>query len=300
MNRFQSIEVFVAVVEEGSFTGAAERVNMSRASVSSCVIKLEEHLGAQLLNRTTRRVTLTEVGRIFHQRCIHVVKDLIDAEREAGELQNAPKGELRIIAPSNFGLADIGNAITDFLLAYPDIRVDLTLSDYYVDPIEAGYDIAIKVDELPDTAQASLVARKIIFSSPRILCASPEYLERRGLPKTPEDLVDHACLSYSYLEKPLQWRLIGPQGECNIKVTGPLITSHGQVLSAAVMRGLGIAYAPRYFFADAIEEGRLQIVLPQYVAPAVGIYSIFPASRRVPIKVRAFNEFMGQFFAAKR
>jgi DNA-binding transcriptional LysR family regulator len=186
-----------------------------------------------------------------------------------------------------------------FLLAYPKMRINLTLSDCYVDPIAAGYDIAIRVDEPHDTAQSSLVARKVILSSHCVLCASPRYLKRRGMPVRPSDLVNHSCLSYSYLEKPFEWRLKGQEGESIVKVSGPLATSHGQILKAAVLRDLGIAYAPRYFLSDAINEGDVQVVLPEYKAPDVDIYSVFPKSKRISMKVRVFNDFIGRFFSSK-
>jgi DNA-binding transcriptional LysR family regulator len=177
------------------------------------------------------------------------------------------------------------------------MKVSLDLSDLPVDPIAAGYDIAIRVDEPRDTAQSSLISRKIILSSVRVICAAPDYLHRRGVPEVFEDLARHDCISYSYLEKPTEWHLIGPEGERVIKVSGPLITGHGQILRTAALSGLGITYAPRVFVNDALNTGNLLMVLPQYSVPEVNIYSIFPATRRASAKVRAFNEFMEQFFA---
>jgi DNA-binding transcriptional LysR family regulator len=298
MDRFEMMRVFACVVEAGGFTRAAERLALSRAVVSKHVIQLEERLGVRLLNRTTRRVSLTETGRAFHQHCTRILADVEEAERAVSELHSEPRGELRVVAPTNFGLPDLGTAITEFMTTYPRVRIDLSLNDRYVDPIEAGYDIAVRIGEPRDTAWSSLMARKI-NTSRRILCASPEYLARCGVPQRPEDLSDHDCLCYSYLDTPAEWRLIGPKGECTVKVWGPLVTSHGQVLKMAVLRGLGIAYGPTYFFHDDILAGRVQMVLPQFRAPEVSIFSVYPASRHLSAKVRAFNDFMVRYFAAR-
>ena len=198
MDRFENTRVFVAVVEAGNFTAAAERLGISRAAASKHVLQLEERLSARLLNRTTRRVSVTEAGRAFYEQCRRILADLEEAERSAGELHNEPRGELRIIAPTNFGLAEIGAAITDLVLAYPRLRINLTLNDRVTDPIEEGYDIAISVGR-PRGTSSSLIARKL-NTSRRILCAAPDYLARRGTPRQPEDLAQHACLTYSYLE----------------------------------------------------------------------------------------------------
>ena len=177
-------------------------------------------------------------------------------------MHNEPRGELRVIAPTNFGLAEIGTAITDFLVAYPQLRINLTMNDRVTDPIEGGYDIAISVD-MPRGTSSSLVVRKL-NTSRRILCAAPDYLKRRGTPQTPEDLAAHDCLSYSYVARPDEWHLIGADGERVVKVSGPIVTSHRHVLRAAAVRGLGIAYGPADFFRDDLEAGRSAQVLPEY------------------------------------
>jgi DNA-binding transcriptional LysR family regulator len=295
MDRFENTKVFAAVVESGGFTAAAERLGLSRAAVSKHVQQLEERLGARLLDRTTRRVSVTEAGRVFYQQCRRILSDLEDAERAAGELHNEPRGELRVIAPTNFGLAEIGTAITDLLLAYPRLHINLTFNDRGGDPIEGGYDVAIFVGR-PRGTSASLIIRKL-NTSRRILCAAPDYLKRRGVPKQPEDLTSHDCLSYSYLEEPDEWHLIGRDGERVVKVSGPIITSHRQVLRTAAVRGLGIAYGPIIFFHDDLEAGRVVRVLPRFELPEATIYAVYPASRQLSAKVRAFNDFMARYFA---
>src|ERR1700733_10028440 len=207
MDRFENTRVFAAVVEAGNFTAAAERLGISRAAASKHVLALEDRLSARLLNRTTRRVNVTEAGRAFYEQCRRILADLEDAERAAGELHNEPRGELRVIAPTNFGLAEIGTAITDLIVAYPRLHITLTFNARVTDPIEGGYDVAISAGR-PRGTSSSLVVRKL-NSSRRILCAAPDYLSRRGIPQQPEDLGVHDCLSYSYLDEPDEWHLIG-------------------------------------------------------------------------------------------
>jgi DNA-binding transcriptional LysR family regulator len=296
MDRFENVRVFVAVVDGGGFTRAAERLGLSRAATSKHVLQLEERLGARLLHRTTRRVSVTAAGRSFYEQCRGILADLDEAERSAGELHNEPRGELRVIAPTNFGLADIGTAICDFLVAYPLLRLSLTLNDRPPDPIEGGYDVAISVGR-PRGASTSLIVRKLNISR-RVLCAASDYLKRRGTPRTPEDLSRHDCLSYSYVAAPEEWHLIGADGERVAKVSGPIVTSHRHVLRTAAVRGLGIAYGPIDFFRDDLAAGRLSAVLPDYRLPEATIYAVYPVSRRLSAKVKAFNDFMTRHFAA--
>jgi DNA-binding transcriptional LysR family regulator len=296
VDRFENTRVFAAVVEAGGFSRAAERLGLSRAAASKHVQQLEERLGARLLHRTTRRVSVTAAGRTFYEQCRRILADLEAAEQSAGELHNEPRGELRVIAPTNFGLAEIGTAITDFLVSYPQLRVNLTMNDRLTDPIEGGYDIAISVD-MPRGTSSSLIARKL-NTSRRILCAAPDYLERRGTPQKPEDLTAHDCLSYSYVAAPEEWHLTGAAGERVVKVSGPIVTSHRHVLRSAVLRGLGIAYGPIDFFRDDVEAGRLVRVLARHRLPEAKIYAIFPANRQLSAKVKVFNDFMARYFAA--
>jgi DNA-binding transcriptional LysR family regulator len=296
MDRFENTRVFATVVEAGNFTAAAERLGISRAAVSKHVLQLEDRLGARLLNRTTRRVSVTESGRTFYQQCRRILAELEDAERAAGELHNEPRGELRIIAPTNFGLAEIGSAITDLALAYPRLRINLSLNDHVTDPIAEGYDIAISVGR-PRGASSSLIARKL-NTSRRILCAAPDYLARRGTPQWPEDLAQHACLTYSYLEPPDEWHLIGHDGERVVKISGPIVTSHREVLKTAAVRGLGIAYGPVIFFREDLKAGRVVEVLPKFKLPEATIYAVYPAGQRRSAKVLAFNDFMTRYFGA--
>ncbi len=296
MDRFENLRVFAAVIEAGGFTAAAQQLGLSRSATSKHVQQLEQRLGARLLDRTTRRVSATAAGRAFYEQCRRILAELEEAERSAGELHNEPRGELRVVAPTNFGLAEIGTAITDFVAAFPRLRVNLTMSDRLSDPIEGGYDIAISVD-MPRGASSSLIARKL-NTSRRILCAAPDYLTRRGTPQIPEDLVGHGCLSYSYIAVPDEWHFVGAGGERVVKVSGPIVTSHRHVLRTAAVRGLGIAYGPIDFFREDVGAARLVQVLGDYQLPEATIYAVYPVSRRLSAKVKVFNDFMGRFFAA--
>jgi DNA-binding transcriptional LysR family regulator len=296
MDRFENARVFATVIEAGGFTAAAQRLGLSRAATSKHVMQLEDRLGARLLDRTTRRVSATAAGRRFYEQCRRILAELEEAERSASELHNEPRGELRVIAPTNFGLTDIGTAITDLIAAYPRLRLNLTLNDHVTDPIEAGYDIAISVG-MPRGTSSSLIVRKL-NTSRRVLCAAPDYLTRRGTPRTPEDLTGHDCLSYSYIAVPDEWHLIGGDGERVVKVAGPIVTSHRHVLRTAAVRGFGIAYGPIDFFRDDLDAGHLTQVLPDYQLPEATIYAVFPASHRLSAKVKAFNDFMARHFAA--
>jgi DNA-binding transcriptional LysR family regulator len=298
MDRFENARVFTTVIEAGGFTRAAERLGLSRAATSKHVLQLEARLGARLLDRTTRRVSATAAGRTFYEQCRRILAELDEAERSASELHNEPRGELRVVAPTNFGLAEIGTAITDLIAAYPHLRINLTLSDRLTDPIEGGYDIAISVG-MPRGASSSLIARKL-NTSRRILCAAPEYLLRRGTPRTPEDLAGHDCLSYSYVAVPEEWHLTGADGERMVKVTGPIVTSHRHVLRTAAVRGLGIAYGPVDFFRGDLEAEGLLRVLPDHQLPEATIYAVYPVSRRLSAKVKVFNDFMARYFAASQ
>jgi DNA-binding transcriptional LysR family regulator len=292
MDRFENARVFVAVIEAGGFTRAAQRLGLSRAATSKHVLQLEERLGARLLQRTTRRVSVTAAGRTFYEQCRRILADLEEAERSAGELHNEPRGELRVIAPTNFGLTEIGTAVADLIVAFPRLRINLTLNDRVTDPIEGGYDIAISVD-LPRGTSSSLVARKL-YTSRRVLCAAPDYLARHGTPQRPEDLLNHACLAYSYLEVPDEWHLTGAGGERVVKVSGPIVTSHPHVLTTAAVRGLGIAYGPTVFFRNDLDRRRLVQVLADYRLPEATIYSVYPVSKQRSAKITVFNDFMAR------
>jgi DNA-binding transcriptional LysR family regulator len=299
VDRFEEMRVFAAVVDAQGFSRAAERIGLSRVSISKHIAHLEERLGVRLLNRTTRQVSVTEAGAGFHQHCRRILSEVEEAERSATTRHREPVGELRVVAPINFGLADLGRAITDLLISHPMLQIDLSLNDRVIDPIEAGFDVAIRVGRPEDVISANLVVCPITTSK-RILCASPEYLQQRGIPRQPQDLENHACLSYSYVDEPHLWRFRRDDAEIVVKVSGPIVTSAGGVLSTAAVRGLGVAYGPMHFFQDELETGRLRRVLEDFELPHVTIYGVYPATRFPAAKILAFFDFMTRYFERTR
>lgn len=285
------MRAFAGVVEAGGFTSATGRTGMSRAVVSRNILDLEDRLGARLLNRTTRQVSLTEAGQVFYDKCRRILDELAEAEQAATDTASGPQGELRVVAPVNFGLGELGPGITEFLVAYENIRITLSLNDRPIDPIEAGYDIAIRVSQHEIQPPQNLDICKIATSD-RILCASPDYLDSNGEPQTPQDLQTHACLCYSYVEQPDVWQFSRSKKQYAVPVQARVTTSASSVLATGAVRGLGIAYGPAAFFRTELADGKVREVLNNYKLPQVSIYSLFARSKHPAPKVEAFNAFM--------
>jgi DNA-binding transcriptional LysR family regulator len=242
MDRLSAMEVFTNVAEFEGFSAAASHLGISRASVSKQVIQLEESLGARLLNRTTRRVSVTEVGEAYYERCKRVLAEVEEADLLVEQLHSEPRGTLKVSAPMSFGVAHLGPAVSDFLSEYRELSISLTLNDRFTDLIEEGFDIAIRIAQ---SADSSLIARRL--SGVRcVMTATPEYLERKGVPTKPQDLSGHQCLSYSYLASGLEWSIFGPNGATSVKVSGPLKANNGEVLLQAARQNLGVAFLPNF------------------------------------------------------
>jgi len=297
-NKVEQMRAFQAVVETGGFSRATGRIGMSRAAVSRHIIDLEDRLGVRLLNRTTRQMSLTEAGETFYEKCCRILEEIDHAERSVSDSSTGPQGNLRVVAPVNFGLSDLGEAVVEFLQAFPLIQLDLSLSDQTVDPMEGGYDIAIRLQmsepQIPKTLDIVRISQ-----STRILCASPVYLDRHGEPLDPDALGDHQCLSYSYVDDPGTWRLSRGDQEYAVPVSSRITTSAGRVIAAATEQSLGIGYGPEAFFRDALAEGTIRQVLADYDLPCASIYSLSARSRYVPAKIGAFNTFMERFFVGR-
>lgn len=296
MENLADIAVFVRVVERGSFTLAAEALALSRAAVSKYVSRLEERLGARLLHRTTRRLSLTEAGAALFEASRGAIERIEEAEAAVARLQSAPRGTLRVSAPMSFGLLHLGPALVDFAGEHPQVAVDLRLDDRFVNLVEDGIDVAIRIGALTDS---SLVARKLATAR-SLVCASPEYLARNGEPETPEDLVTHECLVYSYLSTPNVWRFTAPDGRAlAVAVGGSLRINNGILLAQAAIAGQGILATPSFYVSDALRAGRLRAVLAHYKLPDIGIYAVYPQRAHVPPKVRAFVDFLARRFGRK-
>jgi DNA-binding transcriptional LysR family regulator len=288
MDHLTGMAVFAKVVETGTFTGAAKALGLSKGAVSKQVARLEDRLGARLLNRTTRRSSLTEVGSAFYERCRRIVAEAEEAELAVTRLHAEPRGTLRVNLPMSFGLRHIAEALPDFMAAYPEINLDVTLDDRVVDVIDEGYDLVVRITDLPDS---TLIARRI--APFRVAtCAAPAYWDAHGRPRHPDDLRGHACLLYSYLSNLNEWRFRGSAGPIAVRVDGPLRGNNGDMLRAAAVAGRGIIHSPTFIVGADLQAGRLECVLTEFEEEARGIYAVYPQNRHLTAKVRAFVDFM--------
>lgn len=296
MNQLDSMRAFTKVVDAGGFAAAARELGVSRSVVNKQVIRLENELGAQLLRRSTRRVTPTETGLAFYQRCIGILGEIDEAFAAVSELQAEPRGPLRINAPMSFGYLHLASAVSQYMAAYPEVHVELLLNDRFVDPIEEGFDLTVRVGE--PQATTSLVTRELT-SMPRVLCASPEYLERHGEPTHPDDLRLHRCLHYGYQTSGNLWRLQGPSGERSYPVNCTMWSNNGDVLKVAAAAGQGIAFLPAFIVGDLLRSGALQRVLPSYPPAAIALCALYPRHRHLTTKVRLLIDLLERNFAQK-
>ncbi len=296
MDHLTDIAVFVRVVERGSFTRAADELQLSRAVVSKYLSRLEERLGARLLNRTTRRLSLTEAGAALFEASRGAIERIVEAEDTVARFQKAPRGRLGVSAPMGFGILHLGAAVADFLKVHPEVTLDLRLDDRFVNLVEERVDLAIRIGRLTDS---SLVARKL-SSACSVVCASPAYLAENGEPEVPEDLATHNCLQYAYLSSANVWRFTGPDGrDIPVAVTGNVRANNGLFEREAAIAGLGILMTPSFYVSDAVRAGRLRRILPRYRLPDLGIHAVYPQREHVPPKVRAFVDFLAERFGRK-
>lgn len=289
MDKFAALNVFKHVVEAQGFAAAARQLGMSRSAVNRLVIALEAELGAQLLSRTTRRVAPTATGLAFYERARAILGDLEEAEHAVGESHATPKGGMRINAPMTFGTMHLASAITDFMARYDDIQVQLVLNDRFVDPVEEGFDLTIRIAEPQD--DTSLVDHRLIEAR-RVLCASPDHIAKHGTPAHPRELKSRRCLHYGHLPTGSAWRLTGPDGRHDIRVNGVLCSNNGEVLKTAALDGLGIALLPTFIVAEALRAGRLVAVLPDFRPPEIWVCVIYPPGRHLSAKVRLLTDFL--------
>lgn len=293
MDKFECIRAFTQVVAANGFAAAARKMGLSRSAVNKLVINLENELGVQLLHRSTRRVSPTASGLAFYERCIGILADLEAAEQAVTQLQEEPKGFLRVNAPMSFGTLHLAPALADFLQQYPELQVQLTLNDRFIDPIEEGFDLTIRIAQTPESA--SLVIHQLAPAK-RVLCAAPGYLVDRGQPHHPADLSKHSCLHYGHLANAGQWLLSGPDGEHRVAIQGILCSNNGEVLKTMALSGLGITLLPRFIVGPELEQGNLQVVLPDYQPPQTYIYGLYPLNRHLSIKIRLLIDFLKQRF----
>ena len=261
MDTLTGMRTYAAVVDTGSFTQAAERLGLSKALTSKYVGQLEEHLGVRLLNRTTRRLSVTEVGQAYYQHCRQLLDDLDELEAAVRQQQASPQGQLRVAAPLIFGEGYLTRTVADYLREQPGVSVELVLADRFVDIVDEGFDLAVRIGRLADS---SLIARRL-GPCRHVLCASPGYLEKHGTPRTPEDLTGHRTLSYGYHDTPREWRMIAPDGRyLTVPVNSTVHMNNSLALREAILNDAGIVLIPTFIVGSDLQAGRLQKVLPAY------------------------------------
>ena len=294
MDRLTEMEAFATVVDQGGFTDAAKKMGISKSAVSKHVSSLEARLGARLLNRTTRRVSPTEIGLAYYDRARRVLNDAGEADALVTAMQSAPSGLLRISVATDFGVNHLSPIIGDFLQEFPDITVNMVLNNRYVELISEGFDMAVRIGELEDS---TLRARKLTSTAKRMI-ASPSYLQHYGRPMRIDDLNEHKLLHYSNQSNGNLWKITAPSGEKRqVRTSGWLTVNDGQSLLNAAISGLGIAYLPTFLYADAMREGLVEEAIPDLPVEPLGIYAVYPPGRFTQPKVRAFIDFLVKKFA---
>jgi DNA-binding transcriptional LysR family regulator len=289
MDRLTAMEVFVRIVETGSFSAVARDLGMTQPTVSKQLSALERQLKTRLLNRSTRRLSLTEAGTAYYESCKRIIDNVRDAEANLGILQTQLSGVLRINTSIGLGQAYVGNLVLKFQKLHPGLSIDLSYTDRFVDLVEEGIDLAIRVGHLNDS---SLAARRI-GSTARSVVATPAYLAKHGTPQVPEDLAKgHNCLLYAYLSTGNEWVFRGADGPVRVRVSGNFRANNGDAIKQAVLSDLGIAITPDWFVLREIEDGRMKTFLGDFAPAPADINAVYPSARHVSTKVRAFTEFL--------
>jgi DNA-binding transcriptional LysR family regulator len=290
------MQVFVSIVETGSFAAAAAKLDLSRAMVTRHVTSLEVRLGARLLNRTTRKLSLTEAGSAYFERCQQVLEDMDEADAIVTRMSAAPRGRLRVNSAVSFGVRYLAPVVGEHLQRHPEVSIDLSLNDRVVDLVDEGYDLALRIGDLPPS---NLVARKI-GTTKLVVCAAPAYFARHGMPRVPGDLVRHTCFDYSYWTTPNQWPFTDASGRTEaVRISGPLTTNSGDALCAAAVSGAGVIHEPSFIVADDLAAGRLQAALMNYDTRELGIYAVYASRRHLSPKVRTFVDFLAERFGGR-
>ncbi|WP_233837640.1 LysR family transcriptional regulator [Paraburkholderia sp. ZP32-5] len=293
MDRLRAYEVFVTVVKRGSFTRAADALDTSPANVTRYVNELEAHLGARLLNRTSRKLSLTGSGETLYARCKSILDDVAETEGLVSSASVEPRGRLRINAPVSFGILHLAPLWPEFMRRYPQVELDVALIDRVVDIVDEGYDLAIRISRAGSANQA---ARKLATST-NILCASPDYLARRGYPVAPADLIDHQCIGYSYAATGDEWQLIDGKGKAHVvKVNCAMRSNNGDTARAAALAGQGVIWQPTFLVGDDLRAGKLVRILPKYRLPDIDVLALYPSRRHLSAKTRAMIDFLVDAF----
>ena len=296
MDTLSSMRAFAKVVEKSGFAAAARDMGLSRSVVNKAVIQLEKQLGTQLLTRSTRKVTPTESGLAFYDRCIQILADLDEAVSSIKDLQENPTGNLRVNAPMSFGTLHLASAVSDFMDLYPEVHMELVLNDRFVDPIEEGFDLTLRIAE--PVYSTSLITKEIVTAR-RVLCASQAYIDEAGKPEKPTDLKNHRCLHYGYQASGSQWRLQGPDGEQTYPIDCVMWSNNGEVLRTAATHHQGIALLPTFIVGEALQTGQLYTVLPDYPPLDITVSALYPRHRHLSAKVQLFIQLLEERFGGR-
>ena len=296
MDLFKSIQAYVATVDAGSLVDAAEQLGTSNAAVSRYLAALEEHLGARLLNRTTRRLSMTAAGQDFYHRAQTILADVAEAEAVAGATTSSPSGLLRISAPMSFGIGTLSHIMPGFLARYPDLRIDIDLTDRVTDLINDGVDVAVRIAREPATT--NVIVRKIAPVK-MIICAAPSYLEKRGVPHVPDDLHQCETLNYSYLSSGDNWTLTHADGRQSVVRIKPRVhATNGDILRELAIAGHGIIMQPDFIVGAALETGALKTILNEWSIDGYHLYAIYLSRKFLSAKVRAFIDYLADAMAS--
>ena len=292
MDQLQCMEVFVQVADTGNFSQVARDRGLSNSVVSKYVATLEEDLGVRLLNRTTRSLSLTEIGEDYRSRCRQILDHVENARQSVTSLHIEPRGLLRINAPMSFGIMHLGGVISRFTEAYPDVEIDLELNDRFIDVVGEGFDIALRIGSLE---ASTLIARKLAPIQ-RVCCGAPSYLKSKGSPVHPRNLVDHNGLYYGHRGWTEYWHLNGPDGRHDVDGRVTLKSNNGDVLKAAAVSGAGLVVMPTFIMWEEVKADRLIHVLPDYRSQELGLYALYPPTRNLSAKVRLFIDHLVDAF----
>ncbi|SDG84641.1 MULTISPECIES: LysR family transcriptional regulator [unclassified Duganella] len=289
MDRLRALEVFVEVVKRDGFARAAEALDTSPANVTRYISDLESHLQTRLLNRSSRKMSLTSSGEALFERAKSILDDVAEAEAIVSSAALQPHGVLRVNAPLSFGVLHLAPLWARFMQLYPEVQLDVSLNDRVVDIVEEGYDMAVRISR---AGSASNVARKLATSH-NVLCASPEYIQQRGMPRTPAELLQHDGIGYSYAVNADEWQMLDAGGQQHtVKMPCVMHTNNGDTARAAALGGLGIIWQPTFLIGADLRAGRLQRVLPDYQLPDMDVLAVYPSRRHLSAKVRVMIDFL--------
>lgn len=296
MDRLEAMEAFVRVAEGHSFSEAARRLKLSKSVISRQVSALEAQLGARLFHRTTRSLSLTEIGQAYFERCVRILAEIEEADLSVTSLQSAPRGRLRINAPMSFSVLHLAPLLPIFLERYPQVDLDISMNDRRVNLVDDGFDMAVRIGRLEDS---SLIARHLAPAR-LVLCGSPAYLAKHGTPVSPDELAGHSCLTYSNLTTPDEWHFQHPNGErWQISVKGRLRVNNGDSLRLAALAGSGLVILPSFLVGRDLQAGSLVSLLGDFMTQELGIYAVYPHGRHLSPKVRAFVDFLIEHFGPR-